>query len=57
MEEELRDIIRSVVMTEPIKPPKKEGAGTRFARYFAHRGLDFYIPEIRDEARFASFEE
>ncbi len=55
MEDEVRDILRDAVKNENRKA---EGLGTRLARRFAGRGLDFDIPEIRGEpARPASFEE
>jgi len=55
MEDEVRDILRDAVKNEH---QRAEGLGTRLARRFAGRGLDFDIPEIRGEpARPASFEE
>jgi antitoxin FitA len=55
MEEEVRDILRNAVKDEKRKI---EGLGTRLARRFAGRGLDFEIPEVRGEpARPAPFEE
>ena len=55
MEEEVRDILRSAVKDEGRKTV---GLGTRLARRFAGRGLDFDIPEFRGEPpRPASFEE
>ena len=55
MEDEVRDILRDAVKNENRKT---EGLGTRMARRFAGRGLDFDIPEIRGEpVRPVSFEE
>ncbi len=55
MEDEVRDILRNAVKDESRKT---EGLGTRLARRFCGRGLDFDIPEIRGEsARPATFEE
>jgi plasmid stability protein len=55
MEDEVRDILRNAVKDENRKT---EGLGTRLARRFEGRGLDFDIPEFRGEpARPASFEE
>jgi len=52
MEDEARDILRNAVLTEP----SEEGLGTRFARRFSKAGIDFEIPEMRDEeARPVSF--
>ena len=44
MEDEVRDILRDAVKNENRAT---EGLGTRLARRFAGRGLDFDIPEIR----------
>jgi plasmid stability protein len=53
LDDEVRDILRNAVMTEPST---EVGAGTRLASYFAKIGLDFEIPEMRgEEARPASF--
>lgn len=55
MEDEVRDILRNAVKDENRKT---EGLGTRLARRFEGRGLDFDIPEFHGEpARPASFEE
>ena len=55
VEEEVRDILRNAVKNESRRT---EGLGTRIARRFAGRGLDFEIPEFRGEqARPALFEE
>jgi antitoxin FitA len=55
VEEEVRDILRNAVKDEGRST---EGLGTRIARRFAGRGLDFDIPEFRGEqARPASLEE
>jgi antitoxin FitA len=55
MEDEVRDILRNAVKDENRRT---EGLGTRLARRFAGRGLDFDIPEFRGEpARPASFDE
>jgi plasmid stability protein len=44
MEDEAREILRDAVNTENRHV---EGLGTKLARRFAGRGLDFDIPEIR----------
>jgi plasmid stability protein len=55
VEEEVRDILRNAVKDESRSTG---GLGTRIARRFANRGIDFEIPEFRGEqARPASFEE
>jgi plasmid stability protein len=55
VEEEVRDILRNAVKNEGRS---LGGLGTRIARRFASRGIDFEIPEFRGEqARPASFEE
>ena len=55
MEEEVRDILRDAVKNEGRHTV---GLGTRIARRFAGRGLDFQIPEWRGEpARPATFDE
>jgi plasmid stability protein len=55
MEDEAREILRDAVRLENRLP---EGPGTRLARRFAGRGLDFDIPEIRGEpARPAALDE
>jgi plasmid stability protein len=46
MEEEARDILRDALKKED-EPPT--GLGTRLARRFAGKGLDFDIPELRGE--------
>ena len=55
IEDEVREILRDAVKNE-IR--QTEGLGTRMARRFAGRGLDFDIPELRGESVHpASFEE
>jgi antitoxin FitA len=44
VEDEVREILRDAVNTENCHV---EGLGTKLARRFAGRGLDFDIPEIR----------
>ena len=46
MEEEVREILRDALKKEEDPPV---GLGTRLARRFAGKGLDFDIPEIRGE--------
>jgi antitoxin FitA len=46
MEEEVRDVLRDALRKED-EPPT--GLGTRMARRFAGKGLDFDIPELRGE--------
>jgi antitoxin FitA len=46
MEEEVRDVLRDALRKED-EPPT--GPGTRMARRFAGKGLDFDIPELRGE--------
>jgi antitoxin FitA len=46
MEEEVREILRDALKKED-EPPA--GLGTRLARRFGGKGLDFDIPEIRGE--------
>ena len=54
MEEEVREILRNAL--RPGNRPK-EGLGTRLARRFRGKGLDFDIPELRGQiARPAKFE-
>jgi plasmid stability protein len=54
LDDEVRDILRMAVLTEP----SEEGLGTRFARRFSKLGADFEIPEMRgEEARPAIFHE
>jgi len=55
VEEEVRDILRNAVRDESRSTG---GLGTRIARRFAGRGIDFQIPEFRGEqAHPADFEE
>jgi plasmid stability protein len=54
MEEEVRDILRNALNRER---QSSDGLGTRLARRFKGRGLDFDIPEIRGEIHPAKFEE
>lgn len=55
MEEEVREILRAVVMTQP---ETAEGLGTRIANRFKGLGFDHDIPELRDQpARAANFDE
>jgi plasmid stability protein len=55
MEEEVRDILRDAVKNEGRH---RAGLGTRIARRFTGRGLDFEIPEWRGEpARPAKLDE
>ena len=58
MEEEARDILREAVKHEPaVRRRGGPGLGTRIARRFAGKGLDFDIPEWRGfEPRPAKFE-
>jgi len=54
MEAEIRDILSVAVAGE--KSSREEGLGTRIARRFAGKGLDFDIPEWHGEqARPAKF--
>jgi plasmid stability protein len=46
MEDETRSILPDTIKDENRKV---EGLGTKLARRFAGRGLDFDIPEIRGE--------
>jgi plasmid stability protein len=53
MEAEIRDILRHAAGTEKSA---KTGLGTRIARRFAGKGLNFEVPEWRgEEARPAKF--
>jgi plasmid stability protein len=55
MEDEVREILRDVVNNENRNI---EGLGTKLARRFARRGLDFDIPEMRGKPlRLVCFEE
>jgi len=53
MEEEARDILRNALL---VKEKPAEGLGTRIAKRFAEIGVDFEVPDLReDQARSASF--
>ena len=55
MEEEVRDILRSVVNEQDVPAG---GLGTEISKLFAKSGLDSDIPELRGfEIKPASFEE
>lgn len=56
MEEEVRTILRDAV-SEDMKAAPEIGLGTRLAAFFAERGLDFELPEMKgEEARPAAFD-
>jgi antitoxin FitA len=54
MEEEVREILRDAAQDEPRAPPP---LGSRLAARFAGTGLDQDIPEMREKARPAAFDE
>jgi antitoxin FitA len=54
MEEEVREILRDGAQDEPRAPPP---LGSRLAARFAGAGLDRDIPEMRQKARSAAFDE
>ena len=55
MEEEVRLILKAAAYREEAVEP---GLGTRFANLFRGQGLDFEIPEVRDQSfRPATFDE
>jgi plasmid stability protein len=56
MEEEVRTILRHAV-SEDMKAAPEIGLGTRLVAFFAERGLDFELPEMKGEkARPAAFD-
>ena len=55
MEEEVREILRNALKGDDRQ---QEGLGTRLARRFKGRGIDFDIPELRgQEPRAAKFDD
>jgi plasmid stability protein len=54
MEEEVREILRDAAKDEPRALPP---LGSRLAARFAGAGLDQDIPEVRQKARPAAFDE
>ena len=54
MEEEARDILRNALINDERR---SEGLGTRLTRRFRDIGLETDIPELREPAQAAAFDE